>query len=268
VDFKYQDLLVPAGSRMDAIALSLAAATGAANLSVMQRPRLAVFATGDELADAGSTPGPHQIFDSGGPGITALSQSWGAQTVNIRATADEVGAIAQAARVALEDADLLIVIGGASVGDRDLAKPALSMLGLELIVDKVAVRPGKPVWFGRTPQGPVLGLPGNPASGLVCAHLFLRPLLNVMLRLPPGPTLRKARLRGALKANVPREHYLRSSCDLDETGQSWAMPFEAQDSSLLSVFAKAQCLVRRMPLEPALREGDLVDILMLDRDLG
>ncbi|MET0547250.1 MAG: gephyrin-like molybdotransferase Glp [Caulobacterales bacterium] len=268
VDFKADQLLVPKGSRIDAVALALAAATGAAELAVMRKPRVAVFATGDELAQLGATPGPDQIFDSGGPGITALCESWGANAFNVRAAEDDVDVIAQAARDAMENADILVVIGGASVGDRDLAKPAFQKLGLELLVDKVAVRPGKPVWFGKTTQGLVLGLPGNPASGLVCAHLFLRPVLNAMRGMPPGPPMQRARLRSAVAANGPREHYLRSGFELDAQGQAWATPFEAQDSSLLSVFSKAKCLVRLMPKAEAMAEGDLAEILPLDRDFG
>jgi len=267
VDFKDGALLVRKGLRLDAVALSLAAAAGAAQLPVIRRPRVALFGTGDELVQPGETPGPHQIFDSNSFGLSALFESWGAEVQRARAEADDLKAIADAARAALQNADILVVVGGASVGDRDLAKPALATLDLNLLVEKIAVRPGKPVWFGTTASGLVLGLPGNPASALVCAHLFLRPILNVMYDAAPGPHLHKAKLRGPLGINGPREHYLRAALEIDEDGQNWARPFEAQDSSLLSVFSNAECLIRLATNAPALEDGALIDVLPLERNL-
>lgn len=267
VDFKDGALLVRKGVRLDAVALSLAAAAGMAQLPVIRRPRVAMFGTGDELVQPGENPGPHQIFDSNSFGLSALFESWGAEVYRTRAEADDLNGIADAARAALANADILVVVGGASVGDRDLAKPALETLGLKKLVDKIAVRPGKPVWFGTTPQGLVLGLPGNPASALVCAHLFLRPILNVMNGATPGPHLQRAKLRGPLGKNGPREHYLRAALEIDEHGQNWARPFEAQDSSLLSVFSNAECLIRLAANAPALEDGALIDVLPLERNL-
>lgn len=267
VDFKDGALLVRKGARLDAVALSLAAASGAGVLPVIRRPRVALFGTGDELVQPGETPGPHQIFDSNSFGLSALFESWGAEVQRTRAEADDLNAIAEAARAALQNADILVVVGGASVGDRDLAKPALATLGLNLLVEKIGVRPGKPVWFGTTENGLVLGLPGNPASALVCAHLFLRPILHVMHGAAPGPHLHKAKLRGPLGKNGPREHYLRAALEIDDHGQNWARPFEAQDSSLLSVFSEAECLIRLAANAPPLEDGALVDVLPLERNL-
>jgi molybdopterin molybdotransferase len=173
--------------------------------------------------------------------------------------------MARAAESGLAQSDLLVVIGGASVGDHDHARPALQRLGLELSVQKVALRPGKPTWFGRTGQHPVLGLPGNPASALVCAHLFLRPLLETMLGRDPNicVTLRRARLLEDLPANGQREHYLRARLSADAQGQAIVRAFEKQDSSLLSVFASANALIRLPAHAPALPAGDLVDVLPL-----
>ena len=159
-----------------ASSVSLAAASGAAALPVVRQPRIAILSSGDELAAPGTTPGPWQIFDSATHGIAALVRGWGGGAYRLGVAHDDVAAIAQAAEQGLRDSDLLVVIGGASVGDHDHARPALMQLGLQLAVEKVAVRPGKPTWFGRTPLGPVLGLPGNPASAMVCAELFLRPI--------------------------------------------------------------------------------------------
>jgi molybdopterin molybdotransferase len=132
-------------------------------------------------------------------------------------------------------------------------------------IEKIAVRPGKPTWFGSTPQGLVLGLPGNPASALACAFLFLRPLIEAMLGRDPHAcvVLRRARLTHRLPANGPREHYLRARLDADEDGQLTVRAFEDQDSSLISVFAAANALIRLPADAPALAEGALVDVLSL-----
>jgi len=194
-----------------------------------------------------------------------MVRGWGGVAQRLAVEHDDVEAIARAAEQGLRDSDLLVVIGGASVGDHDHARPALMRLGLELAVEKIAVRPGKPTWFGVTPQGPVLGLPGNPASALVCARLFLRPLIEAMLGRDPqaSTTFRRARLLHALPANGPREHYLRARLDADDMGQLVVRAFEDQDSSLISVFAAANALIRLAPDAPALAQGAMVDTLPL-----
>jgi molybdopterin molybdotransferase len=152
------------------------------------------------------------------------------------------------------------------VGDHDHARPALKKLGFESVVEKVALRPGKPTWFGRVGGRPVLGLPGNPASALVCARLFLKPILEKMLGRDGEVALRKARLLEALPANGEREHYLRAHLASDANGQATVRAFEQQDSSLLSVFASANALIRLMPRAAALETGALVDVLPLEPD--
>jgi molybdopterin molybdotransferase len=177
-DFSAGQVLLQPGRKLDGVAVSLAAATGAASVSVVRSPRVAILSSGDELATPGATPGPYQIFDSATYGIAGLVRSWGGIAQRLAVERDDAGAIARAAEQGLDGCDLLVVIGGASVGDHDHARPALMRLGLALVVEKVAVRPGKPTWFGATPRGLVLGLPGNPSAALVSAHLFLRPLLE------------------------------------------------------------------------------------------
>ena len=157
-------------------------------------------------------------------------------------------------------------VGGASVGEHDLVKPALSRLGLSMAVETVRLRPGKPTWFGTLDDGRrVLGLPGNPASAFACAELFLRPLINCWLGAPAGPTLIHARLAGSLKANGPREHWMRARLEVGADGVLTARPFAEQDSSLVSIFARADALLRRQADAPAANAGDVVELLRLDR---
>jgi molybdopterin molybdotransferase len=263
-DFKAGTLLLARGRLLDGVGLSLAAASGTAMLPVVRQPRVAILSSGDELAAPGTAPGPWQIFDSATHGIAALVRGWGGAAYRLGVARDEVPAIAQAAEQGLRDSDLLVVVGGASVGDHDHARPALTRLGLQISVDKVAVRPGKPTWFGKTPFGPVLGLPGNPASALVCAELFLKPLLAAMQGRDPEPRFRHAGLARALPANGPREHYLRSELSADPEGRLSVRAFEDQDSSLISVFAAANALIRLPANAPAMAAGALVEVLPLD----
>jgi molybdopterin molybdotransferase len=265
-DFTAGTLLLAAGRRLDGVALSLAAASGLAQLRVTRPPHVAILSSGDELAAPGSAPGRFQIFDSGTFGIAGLIRSWGGVPQRLAVEKDDPAAIARAAEQGLDTSDLLVVIGGASVGDHDHARPALMRLGLKLAVEKIALRPGKPTWFGAARQGLVLGLPGNPASALVCAMLFLRPLIEAMLGRDPQAciALRRARLAHPLPANGPREHYLRAHLDTDQEGRLTVRAFEDQDSSLIAVFAAANALIRLPPDIPATEAGALVDVLPLE----
>ena len=180
-DFRAGEVLLEAGVRLDPWKISLAAASGAPTISAAIRPRVAILTTGEELVAAGTEPGPHQIFDSGGPSLSALASRWGADIVWVGRAGDSEDAILAAVEAA--GADLIVTVGGASVGDHDLVKPALRRVGLELLVESIRLRPGKPTWFGTLGDGRrVLGLPGNPASAFVCAELFLRPLLAAWAR--------------------------------------------------------------------------------------
>ena len=266
LDFASGTMLLEAGRRLDGVGLSLAAAAGLAKLDVTARPRVAILSSGDELAPPGTNPGRWQIFDSATFGIAGLVRSWGGVPERLAVARDDVAAITRAAEQGLGGSDLLVVVGGASVGDHDLARPALMKLGLELLVGKIAVQPGKPTWFGRGPKGLALGLPGNPASALACGRLFLKPVLDRMLGCNPTALFefRRARLARALPANGSREHYLRARAELDGKGHLTARAFEDQDSSRISIFAAANALIRLPADAPALDEGALVDVLMLE----
>ena len=263
IDFTAGTTLLEKGRVLDAVAVSLGAASGAATLPVARRPKVVILSSGDELAAPGEVPNPWQIFDSATFGLAGLIASWGGEAKRLAVAKDDVAAIARTAEEALASSDLLLLIGGASVGDHDHARPALMRLGLEMKVGKVAVRPGKPTWFGHTQQGPVLGLPGNPASAMVCAHLFLKPLLLAMQGRDPEPRFLRAHLAKALPANGGREHYLRSALKPDDKGDLTVRAFEDQDSSLISIFAAANALIRLAPDAPAQDQGVLVDVLPL-----
>jgi molybdopterin molybdotransferase len=144
-------------------------------------------------------------------------------------------------------------------------KPALGVFDPTFLVDKIAVRPGKPTWFAMTARGSVLGLPGNPASALVCAHLFLRPIIAAFSgqTITQTPAFQMAKLASPLPRNGPREHYLRASRNLDAQGQMWVRPAEQQDSALLSIFASATCLIRQMPNVAQSDTGSLVEFMAL-----
>jgi molybdopterin molybdotransferase len=264
IDFSAGDILLRKGMRLDGVALSLAASSGTPVLSVFKPPRIAILATGDEIVAPGSDPGPHQIFESGSFGIAGLVKSWGGAPTRVKAQGDDANIIARAVEAALAEADLLITIGGASVGDHDLVRPALQSFDARFAVEKIGVRPGKPTFFAQTRLGAVLGLPGNPASGLVCAHLFLKSLIEAWFGRDPTLAFSQARLDAPLLKNGPREHYLRSSLTCAD-GVVKVRAAEAQDSSLISVFQGADALIRRLPHAPAAEAGELVDIVDLRR---
>lgn len=262
-DFLAGDTLLATGSRLDGWRLSLAASAGMPSLQVAKRPRVAVLSTGDELVEPGETPSLDQIYNSGSPALCALLETWGAEPIRLHCAVDDVDAIASAVRDL--EVDLIVTLGGASVGDHDLVKPAMARLGLVMSVETIAIRPGKPTWFGQLEGGRlVLGLPGNPASALVCAELFLRPLINAMLGLSPGPAMETAQLGMPLPANGPREHWMRARLD-NQDGVLIVKPFQDQDSSLVSVFALADALLCQSALSPALEQGSRVQILRLNR---
>jgi molybdopterin molybdotransferase len=266
LDFRKGDRLLHEGSTLDAIALALAGAAGEATLSVARRARVTIVTGGDEIVHPGTDPGPYQIYDSLSVAFAALVTQWGGAPRVLAPQRDDLAALTNAYHHAFADADLVVTIGGASVGDRDLMKPALAPFSPQLCVEKIALRPGKPTWFAATSSCPVLGLPGNPASALVCAHLFLRPILARLHGKTDEPVaFTSARLCTPLPANGAREHYLRARLAVDGAGQNEVTPWEQQDSSLLSLFNRANALIRLPPHSPALEAGALVELLDLKR---
>ncbi len=262
-DFRAGQALLAKGTRIDPWRLSLAASAGRSELSVHARPRVAIVSTGEEIVEAPAAPGPYQIYDSGAPALAAMVEAWGGVAAKLKPVRDELDAVIEALRTA--DADLIVTVGGASVGDHDLVRAAAEALGLSLKVGSVNVRPGKPTFFGVLGDGrKLLGLPGNPASAFVCAELFLKPLLAKFQGATSHFSLASARLVKPLGANGPREHWMRAKLSYED-GAVLAEPYRDQDSSLVSVFAAADALLRRPGGAPALQAGDLVEILPLAR---
>ena len=260
-DFAAGDLLLEPGHRLDPRALVAVAGADVAEVEVWRRPRVAVLATGDELVD----PGQAGASDSAIPesvsfGVVALAEEWGAEPAGRIRLNDHLPTMEQAAAEALEAADLVVVTGGASVGEKDFAKRMFEPAGLELIFSKVAIKPGKPVWLGRAKGRLVMGLPGNPTSALVTARLLLAPLLAGLTGRDPHMALRwrQAPLGARIGAEGDRETFVRAV----HRGEA-VVPLTNQDSSAQRTLAAADCLIRRRGGAAAADPGEMVEILEL-----
>lgn len=258
-DFKQGQQLLPAGRLLDKRAIVAAAAADLAQVEVHSRPRVAILGTGDELAAPGTAAElPDAIPESVSLGIAAMAADWGAAVVRRERLRDELPAMEKAAAKALADADLVVVTGGASVGEKDFAKSMFEPLGLELIFSKVSIKPGKPAWLGRVGSKLVIGLPGNPTSALVTGRLFLVPLLAGLSGRNPDEALkwRTANLRTPLKECGSRETFHRGRWS---GGQVEILGF--QDSSAQQALADADVLVRQLADASAVPPGAEVEVL-------
>lgn len=255
VDFTIGDV-VSAPRVLSPEDLALLAAMNVPTVSVATKPQIALIATGNELVMPGETPGPDQIIASNSFGIKALLEKAGAHVRMLPVAQDTLSSLETAFGLA-EGSDLVVTIGGASVGDYDLVAEASHRLGLEQSFYKVLMRPGKPLMAGRLGDAAMIGLPGNPVSAMVCGYLFLVPLVKKMLGIQTvDPTLHHAILSEALPPNGPREHYMRARLESDGI-----RAFEDQDSSLLSVLARSNALLMRPPNDPARAAGETVSYL-------
>jgi molybdopterin molybdotransferase len=266
IDFLADEAMLPAGRRLTPRDLALAAAANHASVSVCRRPRVAILATGDELVRPGAATGPAQIVASNNYAVAGIVAACGGEPVDLGIAADDIGSLERSFRRAQGiEADVLVTLGGASVGDYDLVQRALVGAGLELGFWRIAMRPGKPLMQGRLGAMSVLGLPGNPVSSVVCATLFLAPLLRKLQGdASAGQDLSEPAAVGVdLQANDMRQDYLRATLTRD--ANAWvASPFAIQDSSLVKLLARAQCLVIRPPHAPAAKRGAECRILRLD----
>ena len=263
-DFLAGAELIAAGTRLGARAIGLAAAANHPWLAVHRRPRIAILATGDEISLPGEPLGPGGIVSSNAHALAALVRAGGGDPMVLPIARDTREAVADAVR-ALSGVDMLVTTGGASVGDYDLVQGGLGERGFALDFWQVAMRPGKPLLFGVLGGVPVLGLPGNPVSALVCAVLFLLPALDRLLGLPGAAPRSVALPLGVeVAANDHREDYLRATIAPGPDGSDRVTPFMRQDSSMLHVLASAHGLVIRPPHGPALPVGAPVPVIRLD----
>ena len=259
LDFGEGDARLAAGTVLSPRMLALAAAMNHPWLSVIRRPRVAILATGDEIVFPGEPIGPSQIVASTSTSLAGFVAANGGEPVLLGVARDTVASLREAAAAA-RDADVLVTIGGASVGEHDLVQTALKEEGLEVDFWKIAMRPGKPLMVGRLGGTQVLGLPGNPVSSLVCAVLFLRPLLYALQGRAggvPSPVMMPA--GGDINPNGIRQDYMRA-----RFRGGGPVPFSVQDSSMLTALAEADGLIVRPPNAPAVSAGEAVPVLPLD----
>ncbi|WP_341702764.1 gephyrin-like molybdotransferase Glp [Ferrovibrio sp.] len=266
LDFSEGQNLLPAGRRLAPEDVALAAAMNVPWLPVRRRPRIAVLATGDELVRPGDPVGPNQIVSSNNIGLAALIEAHGGEAVDL-GIARDTEADLRAKSAGAAGCDLLLTLGGASVGEHDLIHAVLGKGGAGIDFWRIAMRPGKPLMFGHADVAgnslPLLGLPGNPVSAFVCGHNFLVPALRAMLGLDWTVHFETAVAAVDLPANDRREDYLRASLQTDETGRLLARPFSRQDSSMLRLLSQADGLIVRPPLAPPLQAGGSVPVLRL-----
>ncbi len=263
-DFAAGDTVVPAGRRLTARDIGLAAAANHPWLTVHRRPRVAILATGDEIAMPGEPIPSGGIVSSNSHALAALVRACGGEPVVLPIAADTRKAVAAVAD-AVHGMDMLVTTGGASVGDHDLVISSLKTRGLELDFWQIAMRPGKPLLYGKLGPVPVLGLPGNPVSALVCSILFLLPALSRLQGLPAAPPPTIQAIAGTqLKANDHRADHLRSTIATDSQGRVVATSFPVQDSAMLRRLAHADALILRAPNAPALPQGAEISIIRLD----
>ena len=263
LDFHKGDVLVPASTKLNARDIGLAASGNNAFIRVRRKPVVAVLTTGDELVLPGTEARADQITSSNNHALLAFAQSLGAHVINLGIIPDNLRAITAAIKKA-DKADILITTGGASVGDHDFVQQALNKAGVKIDFWKIAMRPGKPFMFGTKGKLRVLGLPGNPVAALVCAHLFLKPLIAAMQGCAVAQPRHTATLVEELPANDQRQDYLRATLLIAEDGSRRVTPAKKQDSSMQRIMRDAQCLIIRQPHAPAAKVGESVEIMLLE----
>jgi molybdopterin molybdotransferase len=267
LDFGVDETLISAGRRLTPRDVALAAAANHAVLPVRKRARVAILATGDELVAPGGAPGQSQIVASNTYAVAGIVEACGGVAIDLGIAADSMGALDAAIRRARDvAADVLVTLGGASVGDHDLVQKALIAAGMELGFWRIAMRPGKPLMQGRLGGMRVLGFPGNPTSSMVCAILFLRPLLRALHGEPNAGAdpSRPGRLGAGVPANGIRQDYMRAAVGRDAEGVPIATPAELQDSSLVKVMARADGLIVRAPGTAPAEAGDPCRVILFE----
>jgi molybdopterin molybdotransferase len=261
-DFRGGETLIRAGDDLTPARIGLAAAANLATLEVRRRPRVALLASGDELQEPGAPLEPGIIVNSAGYALAELVAAWGGVAIRHPILHDDPGSCEAALRAADLDVDIVLPLGGASVGERDVLRPLIQGLGAEPVFERIAVQPGKPCWHARFADGRlVLGLPGNPASAFVCAHLLLKPLLRALLGRTDAEDPLFAALTHDLPAGGSREVYWRARLSGDREGRLHVEPDFRLDSSLQAPLAAANGLLRRLPNAPPAAAGEMVEVL-------
>ncbi len=263
LDFAKGDILVPQGTKLGARDIGLAASGNNPFIRVRRKPVVALLTTGDELVLPGQKPRADQITSSNSHALAAFAQSLGGDVLNLGIIPDNLASITRTIGKAAT-ADILVTTGGASVGDHDFVQEALRRAGVKVDFWKIAMRPGKPFMFGTKGKLRVLGLPGNPVAALVCARLFLKPLLAAMHGFSDDDQPIFAKLGASLPANDQREDYLRAKLTVAADGQRVATVAPKQDSSMQRVMRDAGCLIIRAPHAPTANAGELHPVLLLD----
>jgi len=267
-DFAVGEVAITAGSRLGPRNVALLAAMNVPSVSVAQKPKVAILSSGDELARPGDPIGENQIVSSNSFGLAAQIKAWGGEPVDLGIAPDNENELRKRAQAA-KSADMLITSGGASVGDHDLIQKVLTKDGLKVDFWKIAMKPGKPLIFGSFDGRPMIGLPGNPVSALVCAQLYLKPALAAMQgnrEAVNANTTHRVPCATDLRSNGPRQDHIRARLTNGDNGETVATPFSQQDSSQLKNLANADCLIVRKPDAEAVAEGDQVTIISLHWD--
>lgn len=262
LDFDKGAHLIDAGTTIDAGALCVIAAANHDTVLVRRPLRVAIVSNGNELREPGSPLAVGQIINANPPALAAMITTMGGVPLILPTARDSVDSITGAITAA-SDADIILTVGGASVGEHDYMQRAFAEAGLEAVFSKVAVKPGKPTWAGQLGRQAVLGLPGNPASALVCAALFLPCIMGQAAPRTVSAILAAPPQTAHLPANGPRETYLRAVAKIDPQGQMRVQALPRQDSGLMSPFLSANALLQRLPNTEAAHEGEVVKVIML-----
>lgn len=266
-DFAIGQSLVEAGQSLTPARIGLIAAAGFGEICVARKPRVAILPSGDELREPGGSVDFGSLYNSAAYAVAALIEQWGGIAIRQSPLPDDSDALATELSRRDLSADVVVPLGGASVGDRDRLRPAFEQLGAHILFDRVAVIPGKPCWHARFPDDrKIVGLPGNPASAFVCACLLIKPLVYALTGRDAQTAVRllPAIAAASIPANGNREAFLRGRVEASADGRLMATFDPRQDSSLQTPLADSGALIRRKPGASAAAPGDVVEALILE----